>query len=205
MMNKKGIELSINFMVMFILAVLIFSMTLYFLFQWFGEAEDLGKEIDKQTQEQILAALRSGNQLVQIPFAVTEVQRGNRASFGIGVRNIASEREFRIDTQFSGTATNPAGRPIPVDVSYITQNWLGNFATGTEFRLRKGEAQVMPLNIKAAVNSAPGTSTSKGDYIFDVCVFDMSQGTAPCTLSSYQSNPGAFYTGRMYQVTVRVI
>jgi hypothetical protein len=120
----------------------------------------------------------------------------------VGVRNIASDRKFRIDTRFSGTAINPAGRTIPeVEESYINEHWLGQFSKGTAFLLKKGQSKVILLQIKADVNTAPGTTTQKGDYIFDVCVFDMTDGASQCVVE----NRNKFYTDRMYQVTVRVI
>ncbi len=204
-MNKKGLEFSIGFVVMLILAVLVFSLSIYYMFKWFGSAEELSAEIDKRTQEQIITALRSGNQLVSVPFAVQEVKRGNKANFGIGVRNIAAEGQFRIDSRFSGTAIDQAGKTIPVDETYINNYWLGTFGEGIPFRLQRSEDQVIPVQIKADVNTASGTPTKKGDYIFDVCVFKLAGTPPPCTLAAYNANPEKFYTQKMQQVTLRVI
>lgn len=203
--NKKGLEMSIGFVVFFIMSILIFSMAVYLLFQWFGEAEDLGQEIDKRTHEQIVSALRSGNQLVQIPFSVKEVKRGTRAQFGVGVRNIGERRSFRVDTKFSGLAVDPAGKPISVNENFMADNWVGAFGQGVDFTLARSQDEVIPVSIRADVNVDVGVPTPRGDYMFDVCVFDLSKGTAPCTVSSYEANPDQYYTGRMYQVTLRVI
>ncbi len=201
-------ELSIGLIVILILSVLIFSMSLYYLFTWFGRAEQLKAEIDKQTEEQILAALKTGNQLVAIPIAVQQVKRGNAATYGIGVRNIAAEGAFSMATTFSGAYT-PDGRTITVDETYLTEKWLGAFANTPTFRLRKNEQKVIPQLIKADLNIAQGAPTPKGDYVFNICVYDSGlrpDNTPPseCSTGQYKNDPTVFYTAKIYQVTVRV-
>jgi len=196
-MNKKGLTFSIGFMVMLIMAILIFSMSLFLLFQWFGEAEELEAAIDKQTREQILSALKTGTSLVAIPFSIQPTSRGKPVNFGIGVRNIKEQRKFSTSVSFSG-AYDPGGQEIIVDEDFIKEHWLGRFAKSGTFTLRRNEQQIMPLLIRAHTSIGTGT-TRKGDYVFNVCVFE---GTpADCTLGQINN----VYTRKIYQVTVRVI
>jgi hypothetical protein len=208
-MNKKGLELSIGFVVIFILSVLIFSLALYYLFEWFGKAEQLKAEIDRQTQEQIMTALKTGNQLVAIPISILETTRGKPVTFGVGVRNIASETQFSMATSYSGAYT-PDGRPIIVDQQHIAERWLGSFATTSTFALKKNQEKLVPLLINADLQIAEGKPTSKGDYVFNICIYDAplrSDGTppAPCDSGQYSTNPDVFYTGKIYQVVVKIV
>lgn len=197
-MNKRGIEFSVGFLVGLIIAILIFSLSLYFVFKWFGEAEELKGDIDKQTQERIMSTLKTGNQQVGIPISVAEVKKGQMATFGLGVRNIGSEAEFSATINFAG-AYDEKGNQMAVDDDYIDTNWLGNLQTINMFTLKKNEMQIIPILVRASAQMAQGTSTQKGDYVFNVCVW---QGLAQeCSLSKRNEA----FTQKIYQITVRVI
>ena len=208
MMNKRGMEMSVGLIVVIILSVLIFSLSLYYVFKWFGEAEALKAEIDKQTQEQIMDALKTGNRLVAIPLAIQDVGRGKSANFGVGIRNIGDEKQFSLAVGFSGAYT-PDGKDIPVSVDYINSNWIGAFSTMNIGSVKRNEQKIMPFLIKADLNTGAGT-TPKGDYVFNVCVYSMplrSDNSPPAECSVGQFNAGAdnFYTSRIYQITVKVV
>ncbi len=207
-MNKKALEMSVGLIVVLILSILIFILAMSFLFKWFGQAEELKAEIDKQTQEQILSALSSGNQLVAIPITIQTVKRGESKTFGVGIRNIEAERQFSMAAAYSAAYT-PNGDALPVDVQYITDKWLGTFATTSTFILKKNEQKSLPLLIRIDAAIASGRPTPIGDYVFNVCVYPSplrSDNTppAPCTAGQYKNNPEVFYTQKIYQVTVKV-
>jgi hypothetical protein len=213
MTSKKGLEMSIGLIVLLILSIIIFSLSIHFLFKWFGSAEELKAEIDKSTQEQIINALKSGNQLVAIPLAIQEVKRGSTTTFGVGVRNIAAEKQFSMATTFSG-AYLPNGNVIcragESCAAYIEEHWLGSFSTTPTFSLKKNEQKIIPILVKAGLNIDTSTTAPKGEYTFNVCVYDAplrSDGTppAPCSAGQFNNNPAAFYTAKIYQVTVRVV
>ncbi len=212
MMNKRGMEFSIGMIIGLILSILVFSLSLYFVFKWFGSAEELKGEIDKQTQAQITSALKTGNQLVAIPLSIQEAKRGSAVNFGVGVRNIATEDDFSLAISFSGAFT-PDGKVIPVESrpgGHIETKWIGSSATVDTFTLKKNEEKLIPLLLKADVSTAPGVSTQKGDYVFNMCVYKQplrSDGNpyAPCNKDQFQTNADAFYTKKIYQIVVRVI
>lgn len=213
MMRKKGFEMSVGIIVLLILSILIFSLSLYFLFKWFGSAEELKAVIDRQTQEQIVTALKSGNQLVAIPIAIQQITRGKSTTFGVGIRNIAAEKQFSMAAAFSG-AYMPDGTSIcsaeEPCATYIEEHWLGNFATTSTFTLKKNEEKVLPVLVKADLTVDSGRTTPKGDYTFNVCVYDAplrsdNSAPAPCTAGQFRNNPAAFYTQKIYQVTVKVV
>lgn len=213
MTNKRGFEMSVGLIVLLILSIIIFSLSIYFLFKWFGSAEELKAEIDKSTQEQIINALKSGNQLVAIPLAIQDVKRGNSVTFGIGVRNVAAEKQFSVSSTFSG-AYLPNGNIICKSgescAAYIEEHWLGSFATAPTFSLKKNEQKIIPILVKPDLNIDEGRTSPKGEYTFNVCVYDAplrSDGTppAPCSAGQFNNNPAAFYTAKIYQVTVKVV
>ena len=51
--NRKGIELSINFIVMLILGIAVFAGGLVFASKFFGHAENVRQSLDSQTEKQI--------------------------------------------------------------------------------------------------------------------------------------------------------
>jgi hypothetical protein len=207
--SKRGIEIGINFIVMLIIGILIFGLSLSFLFKWFGSAEELKGEIDKQTEEQIMTALKTGHQRVAIPFSVQETKRGQAVTFGVGVRNIKESKQFSTATEFSA-AYSPNGESIPVDPDYINDFWLGAFKVSQGETIKKNDQKVVPVLIKADTSMASNVATQKGDYVFNICVYDAppdinGNPPVPCTVQQYGLDSGRFYTKKIYQVTVRVI
>lgn len=197
-MNKRGIEFSVGFLVGLIIAILIFSLSLYFVFQWFGEAEELKGDIDRQTQDRIMSTLKTGNQQVGIPISVIDVKRGDIATFGLGVRNIGNTAEFSASVSFAG-AYDEKGNQMAVDDNYINTNWLGQLRNIAPFSLDKNEMQVVPIIVKAGTQMGQGINTQKGDFVFNVCVW---QGPAQeCSLAKRNDA----FTQKIYQITVRVI
>ena len=207
-MNKKGIEIGINFIVMLIIGILLFGLSLSFLFKWFGSAEELKGEIDRQTEEQINTALKTGHQRVVIPIALQSLKRGKATTFGVGIRNIGNTGPFSIATTFSG-AYLQNGNKIPADPDYIEDYWLGAFRVSETFTIAKNDQAVMPVLVKADTSTASNTPTLKGDYVFNVCVYNApidvnGNPPVPCTIQQFQQDRSKFYTEKIYQITVRV-
>ncbi|MBT7902978.1 hypothetical protein HN587_03870 [Candidatus Woesearchaeota archaeon] len=82
--NKKGIQLSINFIVMLILAISMFGGGLVFLKKFFSKTQDMKGSLDSQTEQQIEKLLDSGS-LVVIPIHTKEIFRSKSDTFGVGV------------------------------------------------------------------------------------------------------------------------
>jgi len=197
---RKGLTLSINVVVMLIISILIFILAISMLWNWYGKAESLKADLDRQTEEQILSALRQGNQLVSLPITVKQITRGDAATFGLGVRNIGPTQTYNVQLSFSGAYT-PQGRSNQnVDAQYIEDNWLGQFQTIESITLTPNELRALPVLIKAQNNVQQNIPTPPGDYVFNICVFD----GAPqyCSPDLLQSD--VLYTNRIYQVTVRI-
>lgn len=193
-MNNKGIEFSIGMIVILILSILIFSISVYLLFKWFGEVDVLSDEIDRRTRDEISASLKTGS-LVTVPFPVQIVKKSQSAIFGIGVKNPGPAKTFSMAASFS-KAYYPDGKLMTVDKDFI-EAWLGSFAQAEPFLINGNSDAVKPLLIRTS-----SSNVVNGDYVFNVCVFH--QDPVPCTVSSYRADPGKFYSERIYQVTVRI-
>lgn len=195
---SRGIEFSIGTIVMLIIAILLFSLSLSFLFKWFGEAETLKEQIDRQTQDQIEAALATGTQKVAIPVAIRDVLKGTMTTFGVGVRNIDQEGPYSMSLAFSG-AYAPDGSAIPVDTPYLEERWLGTFKVSEPVTIKSNGQHIFLAAIRADATVAQGKPTPKGDVVFNVCVW---QGDPqPCDRSAL----GNTYTGKINQITVRIV
>jgi len=93
MLNKKGIELSINFMVMLILALVVFGFGVKFVADLFTQAEEIRLQLDKNTEAQIEALLDRGDRFV-IPIQTRDTEAGSVALFALGVLNIDATNTF---------------------------------------------------------------------------------------------------------------
>ena len=60
-MNKRAIELSINFIVLFILAIAMFSVGLVLVRNIFFEADEMKRTLDDRTRQKINTLLLGGN------------------------------------------------------------------------------------------------------------------------------------------------
>ena len=91
-MNKKGFEISINFLVMLILAISIFSFGLIFVSNLFEQAAFAKNEFSAETERQLEAAL-DRNERVAFPISSRNIVAGDSAIFGLGVINVLDHEE----------------------------------------------------------------------------------------------------------------
>ena len=199
MSNKKGLEVAVGTIVLIILAILVFIFAIAIIFDIFGGAEEIKAQIDIKTKSQIEAAMQRTNELVSIPFNVKPTKTGDVASFGMGVKNILTPRDFSASVSFDN-AYFPDGKIIPnVLTSTIMEKWLGNFKNIPAFHLGKNDYKLIPITILAYADTGIGP-TQKGDYVFNVCIFSEAD-SEPCDIATLSD----VYTGRKYQVVVRVV
>ncbi len=94
--GKKGIELSVNFIVVLILAIVTLSMGIVLTYNIFSKAYKMKTDIDAQTKSQINSLLDSGEQ-VAIPVYRIKVRPGKSDVFGLGILNTeASGTDFKV-------------------------------------------------------------------------------------------------------------
>jgi hypothetical protein len=86
--SKKGLELSINFIVMLIIALVVFGMGIKLFTMFFIEAENIKQDLDDQTKKELQAKMMSSpDQVVIYPTSLT-IQKGKANLVGVGILNI---------------------------------------------------------------------------------------------------------------------
>lgn len=141
-MNKKGMELSINFIVMLILTLAVFSLGVVFVNNLFEKTEKIKLDMDANTEKQVENLLSQG-QIVAVPLASKTVEAGSVAVFALGVVNTIEADEyptqFKVDVScFSCVKENDERCSCSDDV----------FAAKiSDFELNKNAKKSMPIGI----------------------------------------------------------
>ena len=171
--KKAGIQLSVNFLVMLIIAIVVFGSSMYMIKKFFMQADTIKMTYDERTEKEIERLLDDGSK-VAIPFDKKIIGNGEFKTFGIGVLNVLNtgvSNDFEITVSF-GKAFNKLNTEIctvsnPCIPSPNT--WLQT-TSGTmpiQKSVKNNEQEKFLLGV--GVNNAP-----QGTYIFNliVCVDD---------------------------------
>ena len=159
--HKKGIELSVNFLVVIILSLVMLSMGIYLIREFFETTADLRDALDQQTEEQLTQLLQEGK-LVALARTRKTIPVGESALFGLGILNINpgdGKRTFEIHIQSPEEAVgyDSLNNPIQAD----TSTWLKYQRT---LELGPNEAGSIAIRVE------PQEGVPKGTYIFNVAV-----------------------------------
>jgi hypothetical protein len=92
-MNKKAVQLSINFIVITILSLLVLGVGFYVVTNIFTTAYEYQDKLNEQTKEATLAALRQSGELVSLPLNKYTIKRGEMDQFAIGLLNNAGSSQ----------------------------------------------------------------------------------------------------------------
>jgi len=126
--QKRGIELSVNFLVMLILGLAIFSVGLYIANEVFTKSYQQAKVLDDDIKFAIENDLRDISQEVSIGLHRKTSERGGSGSFGIGIANRDDDphvytviKTFKThETELSTTGSEITFPTIGQDLSKIT-------------------------------------------------------------------------------------
>jgi len=186
-MNKKAMQLSMNFLVIVILSIAMLSMGVVLFRKIFTGATELKANLDKQTEQELENMLTAGER-VAIPFTKKEVRAGKTIVFGLGILNIIGEESnFIVDIRCTNVV--PSGSCIPLD------DIIHSLKTGP-VSIKNNEQLKIPIAI------ATEKTTSKGTHILDIKVCDyLSTDPVP---SCDGINPNEFYDGSLHKIYVKV-
>jgi len=98
-MRKKGLEISINFLVMIIISLVIFIFALMFAFRFFGQAEQYQKKIEQSTRQELEnLIINQGYKVAAYPTQL-ELHSGKDAVVGVGIFSVGFEgdKEFLVN------------------------------------------------------------------------------------------------------------
>lgn len=164
MKNKKGMELSINFIVMLILAIAVFAGGLVFASKFFGHAQKVRGSLDAQTEKQIEKLLDSGSPVV-LPISTKDINKNKFGTFGVGV--LADYNgEYVLSVEYSGDAFKKDKTRITADAG----SWLQVPMTNQE--LEKNEKGTFMIGVTVPKDAERGT------YLFNVAVDYMGDPSA---------------------------
>lgn len=169
-MNKKAFSLSINFIVILIISIIVFSMGIFLVNKLFSFADEEKLRWDDMTQKEIEAALDSGDR-VAIPRFKKTIGNGDFDTFGIGILNVLQgpDKDFNVSINFA-LASDKDGALICDNINPgpcgNPESWLRTTYDETEpitfkIPIKSNEKKDFLVGIK--VDGAP-----KGTYVFNV-------------------------------------
>jgi hypothetical protein len=154
-MNKTGMELSINMIVVIILGLVMLGAGIAIFNNGFGSAVELRDEMSQQQQLQLNRLLDDGSSIV-IPFTVKEAKRGEHADFDIGISNELNAGTIDFYIYVSLDDSNPTGsRALFSDKVLYVNN-------GDAISLGNNDRHYEPVRIIV------DRKVPKGQYIFNV-------------------------------------
>src|SRR3989344_5094068 len=174
-MNKKAIELSINFLVIIIISLAVFGMGILFVNKIFFAAGKKITEMDQQTKEELARLLDDGSK-VAMPFFQKTVIHGNTATFGIGILNTlepskfsaGNTNEFKVIVKFDEAFDKDDNTITPVsdpDGDYRVPNDNGWLAYDhDEHEIKMNDQGTYTIAISSPRDAQAGV------YIFNVAV-----------------------------------
>ncbi len=157
--NKRGIELSINFIVMLILALAMFSGGLLLVKKMFGHAEKLKGSLDAQTEKQIEKLLDSGSPVV-IPLSTKEIFRNEYGTFGVGVL-AQFNGKYTLEVEYQNGYQKSSKKEIP-KTEVNAQEWLSGVPATQELKKNEKGKYMILVQVPKGVPS--------GTYIYKVTV-----------------------------------
>lgn len=170
MMKKAAIELSMNMLVMLVIAFVAFGFSINFIYNIYGKAKGLQSRTFEDLDKQI-GYLRCGTEQVCIGDKSKTIRRANFDVFGIRILNVLDQQiKFKVFVRQSGLNSevdenyNQPGHKINLLPSEITEE---NPDCGTSARcetIDPNSAKTFALGVEV------GKATKSGTYVFDVFV-----------------------------------
>jgi hypothetical protein len=186
MRGKKGIELSINFIVILIISLIIFVGGLAFTNKFMKLAIDRKAELDQQTEYEIEQLLADGAP-VAIPHNKKTTKIGKSLLFGLGINNIHREpRNFYVIMNFSKAFYHNSSLVETANRQFIQDRWI--FSSLGNFTLDPNKHISVPLIVDITDRMANDQGTARATYIFNVCVCS----PAPCEGSCDSTQPNLY-------------
>src|SRR3989344_5911025 len=156
MINKKAIELSLNFMVILIISIIIFGFGVRFISRLSSEAIDLTRITEEELDERIGNLVCEGSDRVCIGIDRKTIKRTKFDVFGLKIVNILEGQSFDITV----ARPSPSGYTIsnqPIE----SDDLLWNPKARSVF-IEKNEEKNLGIGVQVPADIVSGT------YIFDV-------------------------------------
>ncbi|MBW3011828.1 hypothetical protein KY311_01455 [Candidatus Woesearchaeota archaeon] len=161
-MNKRGLEFSVNFIIILVLAIVTLFMGIVIFRIMFTGGTELEQQVSERTRDEINRLLMRGEDFVILPDFYQEMSIGDVHVFGLGIRNTGPDQSFTVYIEPKQWAVDTDNKQSgPVDA----RGWY--FEKIGPFTVPNNELEVISLPIRI------GSTAKKGwTYIFNVRVED---------------------------------
>jgi len=169
--GKKGFELSVTFLVILIIAIVIFTSGIYLIKQFFSVTLKIEERVTAQTQKEIERRLIEAGEKVAVPFNRKQVKIGDSRTFGLGILNTLGQSNlFGVEMSFNKAFTLKEQQEIFPELAYMNQDWI--YSELPNQQLKRNEHIIIPLTVRVGSKTAEGVITKKDVvYIFNACVY----------------------------------
>lgn len=154
--NKKGIELSVNFLVALVLAIIVFGMGLYIASMIFGGgssiAEKKFEDFDRQVGE--MSCYAADNVCIHVKSET--VNRGSFKALGVTVKNVFPKKQFKLVIQ-NTRLVDQAGQTL--NEGFEKLMLFGLETDGRIEALEKGEKKTFGVGVEVPKNAPSGQYT----------------------------------------------
>jgi hypothetical protein len=170
-MDKRGLELSINFIVVMILAVITLFMGIVIFRIMFAGGTEFEQQVSDKTKAEINSILMRGEDEVVLPDFYRQMSVGDTHAFALGIRNNGPDSEFTVLVEPKSWAINDTNQQAgPVDV----RGWY--FGKLGPFTVKSSSLEVVSVPMRVTSTGKKGWT-----YVFNVTVVDK-QGSTYGTL-----------------------
>ncbi|MBI4139759.1 hypothetical protein HY483_02235 [Candidatus Woesearchaeota archaeon] len=174
--SKKGIELSVNFLVILIITLVLFGMSLYFINKFRDVGAGYERELDKYSVEQ-LRALSRDQSFALFPNSV-KLGVGESEVVGVGVTNNEAAGPFALKVDVAG-AYNLDGSVL--DTPPNRDDWISYLGQAENIQSGDFKQFLIVVNPKSSGTVPPGI------YEFNVCI---TRGFQPPKCADLSSSGG---------------
>ena len=151
MQRKGSLNLSIQAIVIVVIAFVVLGLGLGFVRNTFKDISGTSSSVQEQIRQQILEDLRTGNKKLSFPATTLNIEKGNSQDIAIGVKNVNNaELEFRVDI-----ATIKQQGSSLTEADLLTEGQVQFFLNNGPFTL--GSTNAEAYNIKISAEGDTGT------------------------------------------------
>ena len=156
--NKKAIELSLNFIVIFVITVTIFGFGIKFISDLSAQANQVQYLTISDLDDKIGDIICEGSERVCVGIDRKTIKRTKFGIFGIKIINILDSQNFDIEV----TRPNPSGYTVK-KTPILADDLIWNPKLRSVY-IEKNDEKIVGIGIQVPADAVPGT------YIFDVTI-----------------------------------
>ncbi|MBS3100897.1 hypothetical protein J4204_02085 [Candidatus Woesearchaeota archaeon] len=172
MFNKRAsLEISIQAIVIIVLAMTLLGLGLGFIRGLFGKVGEIGGDVTDQVKNKVLEDLISGDKKVAFPKTQIELGKGESTILTVGVRN-KKDSTLSYKLRFTPVSFIPASGTQGGTFQIENPQWFQTAQPPNGYKLASAEADVKNLRLKIP------TATPAGSYVLNFEVTDESVGVA---------------------------